>query len=532
MHVSGRTAVAAAVGVGLVALAVGLVVGQPFSTGTTEHDTASFVLHFQRLLEGRHLEAWLPTAPKPLLTLLYGPLQTIFDDWRPISWLALAAYAAALGLGAWLAGRLAGPVAAAFVVVATLGSGTLLAEVIGGNALIWAVLCWLLAGVAFAGQQPRYGLAAVALLLGTLARVETLTIIAAAGAVLLATEVAWRVRPSGSAARPDRRAWLIVLGGLAAVAIMLVHDQLLTGDPLFWLTVPSRFTRGSAAILDLSTPADVVAAVIGGSRVVQLESLLALVGVVALSTGTRRWAAVGIVGLAGGTSVLLLWIAARGIYISPRYYEPIDLARTFSAGIGLASIVAFVARRVSVGDDSRDRRGAAVIAIGLLVAVGLGLAVTVRELPFTGRAPVFASVLRQMNADLDAALPTLRAAVDAVPGSHDPPPDVIGAPVQDPLTVLLAVPARLRPRMAVDLDLSLALIDSHSVARLEPGSPFLRPGLLVYHDRSLDGPAEGYAPIEVDRPTRYGDVLLTPLWVDAERGVWLLRVDPLPAGEA
>ncbi|HKG19118.1 MAG TPA: hypothetical protein VKB00_05215, partial [Candidatus Limnocylindrales bacterium] len=74
-----------AVGIAVLAViavvAVGLVV-QPFGPSLHDPDAAASVLFFDRIAAGNRLEAFVPTTPKPLLTLLYGAAWNATGDWR------------------------------------------------------------------------------------------------------------------------------------------------------------------------------------------------------------------------------------------------------------------------------------------------------------------------------------------------------------------------------------------------------------------------------------------------------------------
>jgi hypothetical protein len=58
--------------VGLLAAAVLWLVVQPLAGVGNDADSATTVLYFDRLVHGQRLEAFLPTTPKPLLTVVYG----------------------------------------------------------------------------------------------------------------------------------------------------------------------------------------------------------------------------------------------------------------------------------------------------------------------------------------------------------------------------------------------------------------------------------------------------------------------------
>src|SRR5207245_300577 len=72
-------------------LVVGAIV-QPFGPPTNDPDAAASVLYFDRLAHGHRLESFVPTTPKPLLTLLFGLTWILVNDWRSLVLETLAVY--------------------------------------------------------------------------------------------------------------------------------------------------------------------------------------------------------------------------------------------------------------------------------------------------------------------------------------------------------------------------------------------------------------------------------------------------------
>src|SRR5439155_4975857 len=152
------------------------------------------------------------------------------------------------GAASALIGRLAGfaaaPVngsaaavgAAAFVGAALLASSDLLLEVSRANSLVWALAFWSLAGLAITDDQPRPIAAGAWLLLAGLCRFETLALDVAALAILLVAAPAdRRTLPPGALAG--------VIVAFLAFPIAMLHDWLLSGDALYFLGVPGRYTE-------------------------------------------------------------------------------------------------------------------------------------------------------------------------------------------------------------------------------------------------------------------------------------------------
>ena len=126
------------------AAVVGAWLVRPFDARPAYTDAAASVLYFDRIVAGRHLEAFVNTTPKPLLTLVYGALHSLAGDWRPGAWVSVLVLAAGIVMASELVRRIAGLEAAAFATVALIGSHMLLAEVGWGQGLPWALRCgWL-----------------------------------------------------------------------------------------------------------------------------------------------------------------------------------------------------------------------------------------------------------------------------------------------------------------------------------------------------------------------------------------------------
>ena len=68
----------------IAAVAVAASAIRPWIAAPPAFDTAASVLHFDRIVAGRHLEQALSTTPKPLLTILYGLVYSATGDWRAL----------------------------------------------------------------------------------------------------------------------------------------------------------------------------------------------------------------------------------------------------------------------------------------------------------------------------------------------------------------------------------------------------------------------------------------------------------------
>jgi hypothetical protein len=487
---------------GVVAIAWALLVLDPLGPATIDPDASSSVLYFDRIVSGQRLEAFVPTTPKPLLTFEYGLAWIGTQDWRWLVWLTILVAGVAVGSTAVLVSRLAaarlwdgnaaGLAAAAFVTAALLGSSDLMLEVSRANSLVWALAGWSIAGLAITEAPMRPRLAGVALLLAGLVRFETLAIDAVALAAV--GLVAWRCRQL-SLRDPAVVGVAIAFG---ALPIAMLHDWLLSGDPFYWLAVPARYT----AIFNPGlAPIDPIAyaGVLGGRLAAQWPLVaLGALGVYAL-VRLREWLALaGIAALGLGVAALLVWLAWRGLYISNRYYEPIDLALIVLAAIGIGRPAGMV-----VGSLRQEhRRVIAVAAAGLAIAAGV--AVTWPALPWDRRAATELSDVRRASAHAEALMPDLRG--------------ILAAGVTE-----LLVPSRDVSRVAVETGEPLTRVLNSYAVLLDGGVEALTPGQVVFHDAAADRPAALYRPLEIDNRAMVGGNTIVRLDPRAPE-IWLLSV--------
>jgi hypothetical protein len=521
------------------AVGMGLLVRLP-GPATLDPDEHAAVLYFDRLVAGERLEEPLLSAPKPLLTVVHGLAWRAGHDWRLLEALAVAAFALAAVCLARAAGRLGGPPAAAATVLAVAGSGPLVLQAARANSLVFALAAWSVAldaltGVGVRPQHPPHGsaaaprpatapgadgtsgpaaatrdgagvawvVAAVALAVAALARAESWLLLPLAAGYGV---VAWR--------RGTRRAIVLVLP-LAAPLLWLAHDWLLTGDPLFALRVPERYT-------------DLVA----GRQVVPLADWLALVGrrygadllLLGLAAAGMAWllrrrAWVWVAGLAvAGLGVLtLLGLEAwRGTYVSWRYFDPADLAVRLAAALGAAALATAVASRAAAargavtraqesGGAGRAGRGA-----GMGAVVGAVLLTGLACWPLAPADAVVGSTLdrdTRLSANTATAIDTLR-------------------PVAAGQGTVVTVSGPQRLRVAVELGLPLGRVrDLFLAGRAAPLDRALAGSAAVFHDADGDRPTDRFAPLSTTTRTRVGTVELVPLRTDPARGLYVHRVE-------
>jgi hypothetical protein len=292
-----------------------------------------------------------------------------------------------------------------------------------------------------------------------------------------------------------RAAWLLL--PLAAPLAWLAHDWLLTGDPLYTLGVPGRYTDLVSGRQPVP-PGDWLALV--ARRYAADPLLLALAAAGAIWLVRRRawvWlAALGATGL--GVLTVLGLQAWQGTYVSWRYFDPADLALRLTAALGAAALVTLAADRLS----GAGRRVGAVVGAVLLV----GLACW----PLAPGDPLVDSTL-----DRDARLSANTATAIAV----------LGPVAAEPGAVVTASGPQ-RVRVAVELGLPLDRVrDLFLAGRSAPLDRALAGSAAVFHDADGDRPTERFAPLSTTTRTRVGEVELVPFRTDPERGLYVHRVE-------
>jgi hypothetical protein len=294
---------------------------------------------------------------------------------------------------------------------------------------------------------------------------------------------------------------------------MLIHDQLLTGNPWFWLTVSQRFSEVQADAV--RTPLQIGQSLVSRYRDQAAVSLLAIIGIAVL-VRERRWSiAAGLLGLSLGIAAFLLLLAARGIFVSSRYLASIDLALIMAAAVGVGRLRVPSLRRPSIAPPA--------LALGLSALVGAVIAVALSAPfgPLDGSTRSEIRNERLLAEHADAALATLGHELDAIPASRTFTGDVAleGRPANGHASLL--VPVLLRPRMSIDLDVPLTNVGGLTPRHAIPGA-LLQPGEVIFHDRLGDLPADGYPTFELDQASDFGSLRLEPIVSDAAHGWWVL----------
>jgi hypothetical protein len=474
--------------------------------GPAAPDAAASVLYFQRIVAGQHLEAFVNTTPKPLLTLVYGLLFTASHNWQLISLATAAAGAAAPVLGAELARRLGGLAAGVFAFVALAGLQSLLREVSWAYALPWAVALWFAAALALVRERPRYGLAGCFLLLAALARPETFIVL---GLATLAIGVAWlRDRPAARAALP-------LLGGWLALVGMGVHDWLLIGDPLWWTTVAA--THAAATPGQRTSLGGVLREAFDRARALGLTSVLAVIGT-AMLFRRRNWVALlGLVALGPLIVVEDLFFAWRGLEVLAHYLDSIDVVAVLAAAVAVCAGVHAVIAAV------RTRRPGMVNAARAVAMVAVAL-VAAAITPF---APLSSGARASLGRQAELALNEKRvlATLECAIGAHGAATACAVAPQPD---LRLFLPSLQLVTLIVDLDIPVTRTTTLDKHRLAEDAAYPPPGSLVYLDDRADlaDLEEASAWLRVTSPADVRNVHLVPLLADPTAGLWVVRVDP------
>jgi hypothetical protein len=491
-------------------LAIGLAIIRPFADVPVSFDTQSTVAYFDRLIRGTHLEQALTTTPKPLLTVVEGGLHAITGDWRPIVWLTMLIQAAAAGLAASLVGRAVGWAAGAGAGLVIAGTSLLIEDAAFGNAVPWALLGWLVAAGLLTGPRPRPRIAGLVLALAALCRLETLVIVSVMGlAITWARFGPWPYREP----RPvvPRGIWAVVVLPFAALPIMLLHDWLLTGDAFFWLKVSRAYSDAVRERGIVVGPVEKVAWFARRYLVLWPALVLGLAGAISLFR-LRQWGVfAGLVAVGPGIAAFIVLLAARGLYAPERYALPVDLALFILAAVGFGWIVNVAASELAkrfAGGNPAMISGAVTVA-GFALAVA-GLAATTSG-PFDARMAGVIRDLRTLNENTARVVRTIG-------------PETVATTAG--VGVAWVVPTAVRPRFAIDLDVSLQSVAGLSTAWLDPStSSPLNKGQVVYHDTQGDVPRGAYAALETGSAVVIGAATLQPILLDPSRGLWLYAVD-------
>ncbi len=478
-------------------------------------DTISVVLYFDRIVHGVVLEAPILTTPKPLLSLVYGATWELTGDWRWIVLISVLASAGSAALATLLAWRIAGPAAGLFAGAAIAGSSMLVMEAVRGLATPWAILGWMLAGLAVTARRPRYGIAGLALALAALARIETLAIVGAAVVLLVVVSVG----PRRVRRHVPGRAWLVLLG-LLALPVMLAHDWLLIRDPWYWAGVSGAYAAQNPQPSGMAGVRSVLELLVKLLAQMLGMVVLAVPGTVILLRRTPV-VGIGLLALAGGVASFMLLIGYLGYMVPGRYAAPIEVAVMMAAAIAVGAAAENLEARLRRRQTTTTRgEGPVRIVPAVLGVAGLVTALVLTN-PLAPASKGLHRVVQDRRALNGAALDAtdaIRAALqDAANGPGTPP--------------VIRVQSQVRPLLALELGLDLTRIQ---VLPNPPdralASDTAQGGGLVLYIPAEDESGRG-ASLATTEPTTVGTVRITPITSDADMGWWLSRLDATPSTE-
>lgn len=522
------------------ALVTAAAIFKPWQTPAIGYDTASSVLYFDRLLAHLRLEGYVGTTPKPAITLIEGIGYNLAHDWRWLAYMATVEFAVMVMVAAALAWRISGPIAAGMAGLGLLGSQWLLFDGNLSYAYPLVILLWLLTGLALTARSPRYGLAGALLFVAALIRLETFIIIG-----LAATGLAlWRAMPPRqlvrlgfASGRPPLRS-LLLLSGLLALPVMILHDWLLTGNGLYWLSVSASFsTKNASAVASAATLTQDLAQRAGTLELL-LPALPAAIGGIYLLRKRRVVLIVGLIACGPGILAFIEYLAFRHTYVSYRYYIPVYAALVFCAAVGAEATVRTVVSLWSErgwtrhlggrlgGNGARNRRLRAVVA--LVFGAALAVAFVRPFAPIDAQAVARISSDQALQANADRALPAIDAALAGLPAPVWATIDLDPSRVESAaFTPRLYVPPLLAPRMAVDLGWPVWAIGGDSPISADPADLRVPVATIVYIDVNVGhGATANDRPLEVQALTHLGHVTVTPVLALPADGLWVLVLTP------
>lgn len=508
VHRPPRRAAVAAVALFVVAFGYAFRLVRPLSAGSVGPDAIAPVTELRRLLAGQPLEGFLTQTSKPLLDVVYGAVHALVPDWRAVALTAVVAFAMTVVLGAILAYRIGGLASAAFAAFGILVSPALLIDVSLAYAVTWLVLLLLVAGLAAVASPPRYGLAGVALMLGTLARPEGVAVTLVATAGLIVAEVMAIARRG---THPPRTAYRLLIGFLA-IPILMAHDGLLFGNPLYWANAAAENSAGRNTLG--------LVGMVGwmGGHFVSQAALLPLSAVaVWLLARRRQWPILlGLLGVILGIAGLFVVSGARGTLIPARYLFPIDVGLVFASAIGVSALDLPSVRR-----DASRWIGAAPAATALPIALGLLAAVAVTPISLLD-APARSEVSRNLalHANANRVMGLLRSTLGPVPSWRGLP----AGSGFEPQPLLIVAP-QIRQQAVLDLDLPLTEVAYDWPRFVYPSNGRPAPGTLLYLDRHDDHNAHSRRELQISQPTVIAGRRYVPVYVSRQRGIWVLRVE-------
>ena len=195
----------------------------------------------------------------------------------------------------------------------------------------------------------------------------------------------------------------------------------------------------------------------------------------------------------------------------------VDLALLFAAGVGLGA-VAIPRLREGFERTRVVQRHPSLVPAAALVT---GAAIAVALAPMWPTAHVVGQEVEEQRTKVEHANEAIGALHGLIPANLDwrsSTPD-------DGRTEVL-IPPSLRAQAIVDLDLPLWAGTKASQELLSSLDDAPAGGVIVYRDRLDKMQSPRWAAIEVDKETIADGMRVTPLFVDEEAGIWVVRVRP------
>jgi hypothetical protein len=243
----------------------------------------------------------------------------------------------------------------------------------------------------------------------------------------------------------------------------------------------------------------------------------------------RAWVwLAGVAVLVPGLLVLFGVYAARGTYVSWRYFDPPDLGVRLAAVLGASWLVQAGVRRLAgpaapASSENATAPGERLHAAGpgwrravtwrwgsVGAVVATVLLVGAAGWPAAPVDPLVRSTLdrnTRLSANTAAAVRELRPLADR-PGG------------------IVVVSGPQRVRVALELGLPLGRVRDLYLATIDaPLEDALAGGSAVFHDADGDRPAERFAPLSVTSPARIGALRVVPVRTDPGQGLYVLAVE-------
>jgi hypothetical protein len=299
---------------------------------------------------------------------------------------------------------------------------------------------------------------------------------------------------------------------------MGIHDLLIYADPLFWSTVPARYSALTTRKI-LRAPA-LIGWLVGRYIGLWPLAVLGVVGAIRLIR-IRSWGVlVGLAALGPGMAAFLVFLALRHIWIPDRYAAPIDLALIMAGGIAAAWLLDLgLARLRSRPDGHSATSPRRVEVLAATAAAGLAIIAIWPSGFFDAGLARSVHTSLALAADVDQMAPILRGIIDRSPSTRTWPAEgsTSGMP-------LLLVPQPYRPRLSIDLDVPLTSLGNVTIGAGPTGRPLV--GQFVAYDRHAEASTLARKPYQTTTTVVLDGVRIVPVGSDPARGWWITEILP------